>query len=238
MIAVRPPEYFPRLAYVALMQAVDCFVVADTFAYSRQSFQNRGRLRNPQGWQWISVPLQAGQRGRPIRTHQINTNGRWLQKHWRAFQYNYRSTPYFEYFEPQVEPFFQKAWTHLGPLTCASVALTHELVGLSTTLVRASDLDGAPDTLADILAVMGRDDLLAPEAAAHHDRKAAPRLSVFRFDTPEYRQNFEGFEPGMSAVDVLFNYGPEARALLAQGTHIDATDVDATDVDATEQAAE
>ena len=222
MIAVRPPEYFPRLRYMALMQAADCFVLADTFQYSRQSFQNRGKLRNPQGWQWITVPLQSGQRGRSINDIEINTSGRWIEKHWRAFQYNYRSTPYFEYFEPDVEPFFETEWTTLGPLTCASVELVHELMGLSTTLVRASALDGAPDTLEGVLAAMERDDLLTPEAAAPHDREGVPGAEVFRFETPEYRQNFDGFEPGMSAVDVLFNYGPEARALLAQGAQVGA----------------
>ena len=66
MIAIRPPEYFPCLAYAALLLAVDCFVLADTFQYSRQSFQNRTKVRNPQGWQWVSIPLKGGQHGRPI----------------------------------------------------------------------------------------------------------------------------------------------------------------------------
>lgn len=224
MIAVRPPEYFPRLRYMALMQAVDCFVLADTFRYSRQSFQNRSRLRNPQGWQWITVPLQSGQRGRAIRDIEINMRGRWIEKHWRAFQYNYRSTPYFEYFEAQVEPFFERTWDRLGPLTTASVELVHDLMGLSTTLVRASSLDGAPASLEGILAAMNRRDLLAPADAAPHDREVVPALDVFRFETPTYRQNFEGFEPGMSAVDVVFNYGPEARSLLEQGAQVGAAE--------------
>ena len=29
-----------------------------------------------------------------------------------------------------------------------------------------------------------------------------------------YRQNFEGFIPGMSVLDILFNHGPEAVRLL------------------------
>lgn len=221
MVAVRPPEYFPRLSYMALVQHVDRFVLADTFQYSRQSFQNRSKLRNPQGWQWISVPLEAHQHGRFIRQVRINRRDPWIAKHWRAFQYNYRSTPYFEYFEPALEPFFNRDWATLGALTCASVELVHELMGFSTPLVRASELDGAPDTLAAILTAVEGKAVLSPPDAAPHDAAVAPEIRVFRFDGPTYRQNFAGFEPGMSGADLLFNYGPETRTILTEGVRVE-----------------
>lgn len=219
MVAIRPPEYFPGLRYMALMQHVDCFVLADTMTYRRQSFQNRARLRNPQGWQWITIPLKAHQRGEPIHAAAINQNDPWKGKHWRAFQYNYRSTPYFEYFEPQVEPFFQREWATLGALTSASVELLHELMGLSTQLVRATDLNNTPHTIADILVAVGAEQrVVDPESPEEYtgDRSAY----AFHFDAPTYHQNFEGFEPGMSAADLLFNYGPEARSILANHAHV------------------
>src|SRR5690606_15157503 len=49
MTAVRPPEYFPRLEYAALLLAAERFVVADTFPFSRQGWQNRTRIRTPEG---------------------------------------------------------------------------------------------------------------------------------------------------------------------------------------------
>lgn len=222
MIAVRPPEYFPRLSYMALVQEVDRFILADTFQYSRQSFQNRSKLRNPQGWQWITVPLHAHQHDRAIIDVQVDPDGPWLGKHWRAFQYNYRSTPYFEYFEPELEPFFHREWAHLGELTAASITLLLRLMELSTPLVRASELDGRPDSLEAIVATVGEEPVLSPEEAAPYDRGAVSDVHVFRYDAPTYRQNFEGFEPGMSAADVLFNYGPEARSIIAQGVQIEA----------------
>ncbi len=217
MIAVRPPEYFPGLAFFALMDAADRFVLADTFQYSRQSFQNRARLRTPQGRQWVSIPLVGRQHGRPVREVVIEQRRDWLGKHARAFSYNYRSTPFFEYYEPYFEPIFSRTWTRLSDLTCATVALLHRLLGLTTTLVRASALPGAPDTLPAVLAAVGEDALLAPESAAAHDAPLAPALRVMRYETPAYRQNFGGFVPGLSAVDVLFNYGPEARSIIRQG---------------------
>lgn len=224
-IAVRPPEYFPGLAYFGLMQEVDRFVLADTFPYRRRSFQNRGKLRNPQGWQWITVPMDDHQHKRPIYEVDIQTGGRWLEKHWRAFQFNYRSTPYFEYFEEEVEPFFQREWTKLGELTCTSVELLHRLLDLSTPLVRATELGEQPDTLKAVLRATDATTLISPEDAVPDDQAVASVLQVVRYDHPTYRQNFDGFEPGMSAADVLFNYGPEARSIIAKGVEITSPDV-------------
>jgi hypothetical protein len=219
MIAIHPPAYFPGLRYMALMQQVDTFVLADTFPYTRRSMQRRSRLRNPQGWQWITVPLRAHQQGRSLVEAAINDDDPWKGKHWRALQYNYRSTPYFEYFEPDLEPLFEREWHTLGALTCATVELVRDMMGLSTSVSRASTLEGAPDTVAGILDRM--DDA---ERVAYDDERepdVASAQHVLRFDEPTYHQNFSGFEACMSAVDLLFNYGPEARSHLAERSHVE-----------------
>lgn len=227
MIAIRPPEYFPRCAFVGLLAQVDRFVLADTLQYSRQSFQNRSTLRNPNGWQWISIPLLAHQHGRPICEVAVELDTRWREKHWRAFMYNYRSTLYFEYFEDTFKPFFSHDGQALGEWTCRSVERTAELFDLDTQITRASDLPGAPDTLAAIYDAVGGGPVVTPAAAAAHDANAladvlpSDDLHVFRFAHPEYRQNFEGFEAGMSALDVLFNHGPQGLRTIFKAARIE-----------------
>lgn len=222
MIAVRPPEYWPRLEYFALMDRVDRFVLADTFQYSRQSFQNRAKLRTPQGWQWISVPLRGGQHGRPVRDVIVEGEAYWMRRHWRSLIFNYHATPFFAFYEDALRPLFDVEWSCLADLTCATVEVLHRLLGLSTPLVRASVLPGAPATLPAVLAQTGDADLLAPAVAAGHDAALVPGLQVFRYAHPVYSQSFAGFEAGMSVLDLLFNYGPEARAVLRQGVQVEA----------------
>jgi hypothetical protein len=224
-IAIRPPEYFPNAAYLALLMHVDHFVLADTFQYSHKSLHNRARLRNPQGWQWVTVPLRGTQHHRAIREVEISDRRKWPRSHWRAFMYNYRSTMYFEFFEDDLAPIFEKRWERLGPLTCATTELLAEFLELETTLVRASDLDDAPDDVPGVLAALGTGDdaeLIAPLDAARHDAAFAPVVRAFHFEGERYRQNFEGFEPEMTAADLIFNYGPEARSHLRQGARLEA----------------
>lgn len=223
MIAIRPPEYFPRPEYVALMQQADRFILADTFQYSRQSFQNRSKLRNPKGWQWITVPLKGYAYGDPITDVGIDADDRWQERHWRSFMYNYRSTMYFEYYEERFRPIFEETeWQKLANLTCRSVAVVANLLDVETPLERASELPGAPTTLDAILAEVGAEDepLLVPPELADIDDAEARDLRICTVDIPPYRQNFDGFEPGMSAMDYAFNDGPDAARHIADATTV------------------
>jgi hypothetical protein len=195
---------------------VDHFVLADTFRYRAQSFQNRSKLRNAPGAHWITIPLFGHPQGLPFRDVEIETGGRWREKHWRSFLYDYRSTMYFDFFEESFRPFFEREWTVLADCTCRSVELQADLFGLDTTITRASALDDAPDTWAGIVEAVGAQTVVVPDAG---DRPAGADVEVeaFAYDHPAYRQNFTGFERGMTGLDLLFNYGREALRILAGG---------------------
>ena len=217
MIAVQPPTYFPGLPYLALMERVTVFILADTFQYSRQSFQNRAKVRTPQGWQWVTVPLKGRQHGRTIREVEVDNRKDWAAKHRRALQYNYRRAPFFEYYEAALEEVFGTTWPTLGPLTCRTVILLHRLYGLDSTVRLASDLPGAPDTLTGILAHFPDERLVVPVSTAVHDAHSVPGLSIFQYNAESYHQNFDGFVERLSGLDLLFNYGFETRGRLRSG---------------------
>ena len=202
---------------MALMQRAACFVMADTFQYSRQSFQNRTRVRNSQGAQWVTVPLKGGQHGQPqVATH-IRQVAAWRKRHWKAFLYNHSRTPFFSHYEEPMADFFSAEYTYLAEITCASILLTHRLFGLQSTLVRASSLAGLPGSMRSVLQSFPEKVVLLPPSAPRVDRQLILRARVLHFAHPNYRQAFDGFVPGMTALDLLFNYGPDSLAVLQRG---------------------
>jgi len=216
MVALCPPLYFPPLWYTSLLHHVDHFVLADTFRYRGQSFQNRSKLRNAHGTHWITIPLFGKPRGAPFHEVEIETKGRWREKHWRSFLYDYRTTMYFDFYKETFRPFFEKDWETLADCTCRSVALQVELFGIDASLTRASAINRCPGTVPEIFDALQADTLVFPtdtEVPSTLDIQSEP----FRYDEPEYRQNFEGFEPGVTGLDLLFNYGREAPRYLAHG---------------------
>jgi hypothetical protein len=191
----RPPEYFPTLPFWAEFLSEDEFAVSDGFQYSRQSLQNRTRLRTPDGWQWITIPVKGGQHGRAIREMEIDNSVPWMGKHLRALQYNYRTSPYFEAFEDRFKSFFDREWLMLGDVAIESIRLACELLQIDPPTVKEQAEGGEP-------------------------------ISRTSFRSPVYRQNFDGFESGMSVLDTFFNQGFETERLIRQGIENDRRQVE------------
>ena len=218
MIACIAPEYFPRIQYCAMMLGADVFAIADTRQYSRQSFQNRTKLRTPNGWQWLTVPLKGGQHGRAICDVEIDRSKLWQTKQLRGLAYNYRSSPYFEYYEDQIIEVIDREWVSLGELTVASVALLHKLLGAKSRLVVASQIDRRPETTADLMRAAGEAQLVNLTEPGCQLPPIDNSVHVIRCEPEPYRQVFNGFEAGMSMLDLLFNYGREACSMMESWT--------------------
>ncbi|MDX1420032.1 MAG: WbqC family protein [Rubricoccaceae bacterium] len=223
MTAVRPPEYFPRLDYAALLLAADRFVVADTFPFSRQAWQNRTRVRTPEGpgWQWLTVPRRHAGAATPLLALPLSAEP-WARTHRRALRYAYGMAPYHAHYADEVDALLRRPWTSLGALTTATVRWAARRLGAAAEVVCASDLPGAPDTLPAVWEALDAPPVLAtlPESALRDAERLAafePAVRVLQFEEPERRQNFPGFVPGLGVLDLLLNHGPAAADLLREG---------------------
>ena len=183
------PEYFPRVSTMMRLVGVSECVLHPEVQYSRQSWQNRTKIRNPDGWQWLTVPLEARHLGDAIADTAILPASEWATRHLKGLKFNYSTSPFHLHYIDEVEELIRTAHDRLGPLTVASVKLSAKLLGLGVSF-RIAESDEA---------------FLASESPSF---KLDPRQEY------AYRQNFEGFIPGMSVLDILFNHGPEAVRLL------------------------
>ncbi len=220
-VAVRPPEYFPRLAYCALGLVVDRFVLADTFAYSRQGYQNRCRVRTPEGALWLTVPLAAGAPGRPIAEVAIAEGERWRGRHRKTLRHHLGGAPFWAHYRDGAEALLAAEYASLAGLTAASTAWTLGALRAPAEVVRASALPGRPAALPDVLAAAGATALVTlPESAARdraHAEAAAVPCRVIGFEERPRRQSFAGFATGCATLDLLANHGPEAAGVLRAG---------------------
>ena len=97
------PEYFPRLETLLPILREERAVWRADRPFSRQGWQNRTRLRNPDGWQWITVPVEHGQLGQSIAITRIAYHDGWRKRHLKAFQYNYSSSPFYEHYASDLQ---------------------------------------------------------------------------------------------------------------------------------------
>lgn len=212
MVAIRPPEYFPNLAYCALMLAAETLVVADTFSFSRQSWHNRTKIRTPgdPGWQWLTVPRLHNGLGVSLNDLEIDYSEPWGRTHERAVKANYGMAPFYDWFAEDIRGLLARPWRSVGELTVASVRWLHDRIKAPSELIVASELQEQPSTLEEIRESLGMfTDLIALPDAADHNAAMLPEVHVhtFQFEEQTRTQNFPGFVEGMSTLDMLFNHG-------------------------------
>ena len=222
MLVVRPPDYFPPAAHAALLARAGRVVVADTFAFSRQAAHNRARILTAQGPQWITVPRRHAPVGTPLASVAVVADG-WPRRHLRALRAAYGMAPFVDWVLADVEALLAGPHASLGALAAATTEWTIRRLGGTADVVRASALAGAPATLAGVWDAAGRAAVLTLPEAAVRDRAALEPLGAtvetLGFEEAPRRQVWPapataGFAAGLSVLDVLMTYGPDARRAL------------------------
>lgn len=218
VLAVRPPDYFPPAAHAALLAQADAVILADTFAFSRQATHNRARILTSQGVRWLTVPRGHAPVGTPLRDVPVVADG-WPRRHVRTLATAYGMAPFAEALVPEVEALIVGPWASVGALAAATTAWTIRRLGGPPDVRLASDLPGAPATLAGVWDAAGRPDLLS--LTPDRDRAALAGtdavVHAVPFCEPSRRQVWttgDAFTPALSALDVLLTYGPGSREAL------------------------
>lgn len=233
-LAVRPPEYIPRLSTLALWLAADRVILGDTFPVSRQSPQTRAGLRSSIGTGqerlWLSVPLRGVTRGRtPMCEATVGRQAPWQRTHLRAIDTCYRAAPYFEHYFPQVRAILEGEGDTLADYALGFCRWVARQVSVETELELASEMAKSPATLPDVVRAAhgsGPVEVLVLAESAEHEarrlREAGIEASVWvlGFDERERRQSFEGFVPGLCALDLLMHYGPASAEALRSGSRV------------------
>ena len=194
------PTYFPNsLSMACLAQGPVRWEACDN--YQKQTYRNRCYICNDRGRQLLNIPIRhvGGSGGRQLfREVRIDNGYNWQRQHWRSLETAYRSAPFFEYYEADLQPLFERPFDHLLDLNLATIGVLCDLLGIEFPEAVTESFEESPATLRD-----GRFLVSA---------KAGPPMPM-----PHYPQVFEdrhGFIPDLSVLDLLFNEGTAASDYL------------------------
>ena len=125
----------------------------------------------------------------------IAYSGGWQQMHWRAIESAYSSTPFFEYYRDDFEPFFQKKTEFLIDLNAGLQSLILKLIDIPVPISFTTQYkEFFSENEVDLR------DFFHPKKEYPHEFK--PYYQVFN-------RKF-GFQKELSIIDLLFNMGTEA----------------------------
>ena len=80
--------------------------------FSKQTYRNRCLIATTNGVQTLTVPVEHGD-SLLIKDIRISDHGNWRHLHWNALKSAYGESPFFEYYQDDIRPFFEQRWTFL-----------------------------------------------------------------------------------------------------------------------------
>ncbi len=227
IVSINQPAYLPWLGYFHRIAVSDVHIVLDHVQFEKKSFTNRNKVRTKDGCCWLTTPLKTKGRFGDLSISQVEIadDQKWAGKHWATMKQCYARTAYFSEHAPFFENVYSHSWTRLSDLLREINEYLLRAFHVDTPLLFSSEMK--PNAIKSDLVLelclaagatvclsgpLGRDYL--NEASF---REAGIKIAYHDFIHPRYDQAFLGFEPYMAAIDLLFNRGPESRAIMQTG---------------------
>lgn len=194
------PTYFPSIShFVAMAQSERItFEVEDNF--QKQTNRNRTYIYSPNGIQLLNIPIKHSKEShQKTKDLKIETDFEWQKQHFKSLEAAYRSSPFFEYFEDEIKPIFEKKHTFLLDLNFETLEIVSKFLRIKFDFDLTSEYFHDVDTtdLVDFRTLVnGKKD-----------------TSLFENYTQVFDDKY-GFLNNLSILDLVFNEGKYALDYL------------------------
>ncbi len=223
-IAIHQPQYLPWLGYFDKMDQADVFVLLDDVQYKKNEWQNRNKIRNAESWQWLTVPV-VYDFGQLLSEVKIDNKNDWRMKHLKSIELNYSRAPYLKDYFGFFESLYRKEWGLLADINTEIITYLKERLGIKTRLVKSAELgikSSATNRLVDICRELDADVYLSGAGGAEYLDESlfaasGIKLEYQTYKHPVYKQVFDGFEPNMAVIDLMFMEGARSMEIIREG---------------------
>ena len=189
--------YLPPISFFTAINNGGDVLIEQYDNYCKQTYRNRCRIATANGIQTLTIPVVKTDSPKQLmKDVRISDHGDWRRQHWNALESAYMNSPFFMYYQDDFRPFYEKKYDFLIDFNTGLAQLILKLAGINKELRltgsygnRESGIQGFTDLR--YLIEPGKGEMEKPK---------------------EYWQVFKqkyGFIGNLSAVDLLFNMGPE-----------------------------
>jgi hypothetical protein len=218
-VTIHQVEHLVWLGLLDKIYKSDVFVLADTFDFKKNYFENRNKIRTKEGWQWLTVPVEK-ENHKPINEVSIIYNETWQKKYLGALKQNYSNSPCFNRYYPEIEMCIMEKYgqtIYISDLNEILLKLFLKWFNIKTPVILSSTLRlneslRSSERLLEICQKVNADTYLSGSSGKDYLNlnlfgKNNIKVVFHEFIHPIYSQQFEPFIPGMSSLDYLFNCG-------------------------------
>jgi hypothetical protein len=194
--AVLPMFYLPPVEYFVKLNIYKPDVLIEREEhFPKQTFRNRTNIYSPDGVLGLTVPVVSGAKNHTkVKDVKISYDFNWQRLHWLSLQACYRRSAYFEYYEDELAPFYEKRFDFLFDYNEQQLRFILKAIKMKLELNYTQTYE------AEYLSFDDFRHSISPKKQADFNQK--PYLQVF--------DERIGFKKNLSIVDLLFNQGPHS----------------------------
>jgi hypothetical protein len=190
------PSYFVDVIALVHIHKSSSLLLETQDSYVKQTFRNRTYIAAANGKLALNIPVIHQKKGNsvPYNSIEIDHSQNWATTHLKSIKSAYYSSPYFEYYQDDLEMLFKDIPTSLIEWNIKTLHFLLEHLQLHREIRITQDYQNDP---------------LAKRLIDAKDRPLmhiSPYIQVF--------QEKHGFTQPLSGLDVLFNLGPATGAYL------------------------
>jgi hypothetical protein len=199
MKALLSTTYFGPVQWYQKLYRAELVEIEQWESFQKQTYRNRCLIATTNGIQALTFPVERGT-SPTIKDIRISDHGNWRHLHWNALQSAYGESPFFEYYQDDIRPFFEKRWTFLLDFNEEIRQKMCELIDIQP------HVNYTPSYLSPLTPHLSLPDYRSVINPKHPgpdpDFTPKPYYQVY--------QQKHDFLPNLSILDLLFNMGPES----------------------------
>jgi hypothetical protein len=194
--AVLPMFYLPPVEYFVRLNTYKPDILIESEEhFPKQTYRNRANVYTPDGVLTLTVPVIKGAKNHTkVKDVKISYDFEWQRLHWLSLQACYRRSAYFEYYEDELAPFYEKKFDYLFDYNEQLLQFILKAMRIKLELKYTESYEAEYPGLADYrTSINPRHEI---------DLEQKPYFQVF--------EDRKGFLKNLSIVDLLFNQGPHS----------------------------
>ncbi|MDG1729862.1 MAG: WbqC family protein [Algibacter sp.] len=193
------PTYFPNIAHFVAIAKADEVIFEMDDNFLKQTYRNRTYIYGANGKLGLNIPVIHSQKNRQkYKDVKIFNEDNWQNLHWKSLLSAYRTSPFFEYYEDELEHLFTEKATYLFDFNLKCFEVFCDCLQLEIKTSKTETYKKIIEDKTDFRHLVNA-------------KKEAP----YNFKTyTQVFNNKHGFIPNLSILDLLFNEGPNALNYL------------------------
>ena len=203
MNVILHPTYFPNIATFVAMANAEAVIFETDDNFLKQTYRNRCYIYAANGKLGLNIPVIHSQKNRQkYRDVKIFNEDNWQSNHWKSLLSAYRTSPFFEYYEDDLQLLFNQKEDYIFDYNIKCIEVISDCLQME---LKTSKTISYQKDIKDIT-----DGWFLVNAKKEIQQSFHNYTQVFC--------NKHGYIPNLSILDLIFNEGPNSLNYLESQT--------------------